>query len=101
MFLCKYKDALGIPRQGFHEARISGLDIALNDTLGTIGLGTIFGIIIGIIITLKIKTHFVIKIFIVLAFILLFIIIFFILGIILHRLFCVNTTINKAIFGEV
>ncbi len=29
------------------------------------------------------------------------IIIAFVIGIILHRLFCVNTTINKLIFGEV
>ena len=27
--------------------------------------------------------------------------ILFILGILLHRLFCVNTTINKFIFGEI
>ncbi len=38
MFLSKYKNALGIPRTGFHAARIPFLDIALWDTLGTIGI---------------------------------------------------------------
>jgi len=32
----KYKDALGVPRTGFHSARIPWLDFALWDTVGTI-----------------------------------------------------------------
>ena len=31
---CPYKDALGVPKQGFHERRILGF--AMNDTIGTI-----------------------------------------------------------------
>lgn len=35
---CPLKYALGIPGMGFHAARIGPIDIALYDTLGTIGL---------------------------------------------------------------
>lgn len=38
MWLSKYKDALGVPRTGFHSARIPWLDYALWDTVGTIGV---------------------------------------------------------------
>ena len=38
MWLSKYKDALGIPRTGFHSARIPWLDYALWDTVGTIAV---------------------------------------------------------------
>jgi bacteriorhodopsin len=38
MLFSKYKDALGVPRTGFHAARIPYLDIALWDTIGTIGI---------------------------------------------------------------
>ena len=89
MSLCKYRDKLGIPRQGFHKNRIPGIDIALNDTLVTIGVGLFISILISIIF----KKNFII------IFIINFLILF-IIGIGVHRLFCVNTTINKAIFGE-
>ena len=36
MLLAKYKDALGIPRVGFHAARIPLIDYALWDTVGTL-----------------------------------------------------------------
>lgn len=36
---CPNKDALGIPGQGFHAARLG--PIALNDTLGTIALAAL------------------------------------------------------------
>jgi hypothetical protein len=39
--LCEYKHSLGIPRQGFHAARIPIVDSALNDVLGTLGLAFI------------------------------------------------------------
>ena len=34
--LCRYKNVLGIPRQGFHALRIPVIDTALNDFFGTI-----------------------------------------------------------------
>ena len=90
MSFCKYKDKFGIPRKGFHKIRIPGFDIALTDTLLTIVLGLVTGIIISFILKINyISTFILCTLFL------------FILGICLHRLFCVNTTINKSIFGEV
>jgi hypothetical protein len=83
MLLCKYKDAFGKPNEGAHKIRI--FNIALVDSGLTI--------LVAIIIALIFKFSF-------LQFtVLLFIII--LLGIFIHRLFCVNSTINKLIFGNV
>lgn len=76
----KYSDIFGKPHTGFHSFRL--FDIAINDLLGTI--------VISGIISYSFNFNF-----------LLVLIFLLILGIILHRLFCVNTTINKLIFGEV
>lgn len=35
-------DVLGKPREGFHAARLPNLDIATNDTLGTLGIAVAF-----------------------------------------------------------
>lgn len=78
--LCKYKHVFGKEKEGFHKQRLFGL--ALYDVLGTI---------IG---AWLISTAFQLDFWIVLV-------CSFILAIILHRLFCVNTTINKMIFGKV
>jgi len=77
MNLCKYKDALGIPGKGIHSFKIFGIAIA--DVLMTI--------IAAIIISKLFKVSFLYTC-----------IILFILGIILHRLFCVRTTIDKLLF---
>jgi len=74
------KNIFGKPNKGIHSYRF--LDIAIIDVILTI--------IGAIIITKIIKINF----FIVL-------ILLFILGIILHRIFNVNTTINKMIFGTI
>lgn len=76
----KYSDIFGKPKTGFHSFRI--FDIAINDLIGTIGIAGIISYIF--------KFNFSIVLIILLF-----------LGIILHRLFCVNTTINKLLFGEV
>lgn len=75
--LCKYKNALGKPKEGLHKYRI--FNIAIIDLLLTI--------IVAIIISYIMK----INVFIVF-------IILFLLGIIMHRLFCVRTTIDKLLF---
>lgn len=75
-----YSEIFGKPKQGVHSYRI--LDLAIADIIMTI--------IGAIIISLILK----INLFLTLIFL-------FLLGIILHRLFCVNTTINKMIFGIV
>ena len=79
MNLCKYKNILGIPGQGPHSYRI--FNIAIVDVILTIILAYIISYIFKI---SFIKTS----------------IILFILGILLHRLFCVRTTIDKLLFNE-
>lgn len=76
--LCKYKDSLGVPKQGIHSYRL--FNIAIIDVLFTI-LGS-----------------FILSYILNKSFILIFILIF-LLGIFLHKLFCVETTIHKFIFG--
>jgi hypothetical protein len=77
MDLCKYKDLLGKPNKGIHSYRFMGIAIA----------DVIMTIIGALLISFFIKKPF-----------LLVLIILFILGIILHRLFCVRTTIDKLLF---
>jgi hypothetical protein len=84
----EYKDKLGKPNEGVHSRRFLGL--AIFDVVGTIaGAG-----IIGLIISLIFKYNFLITFLVTLL-------VLFIIGIFLHRIFCVNTTINKWIFGIV
>ena len=71
--LCQYKHVFGKERTGFHAIRV--LDVAIGDFLLTL---------VG---------SFIIAYFLGTNFLMTFIIIF-ILGIILHRMFCVNTKIN-------
>jgi hypothetical protein len=78
--LCKYKHIFGKEGQGFHKQRFLG--VAIYDTLGTI----IVAWLISIAFDLNFLTTMVSA---------------FIIGIIMHRIFCVNTTINKLIFGKV
>jgi len=76
--LCKYKDILGKPNEGIHKYRI--FNIAIFDVLLTI--------FVAFIISFFSKINF----FIIL-------ILLFIAGIILHRIFCVRTTVDKLIFN--
>lgn len=76
----KYSNIFGEPKTGFHEFRI--LDVAVNDLLGTV--------VISGLISYNYDFSF-LSVFL----------FFIVLGIAFHRLFCVNTTINKIIFGEV
>ena len=77
--LCKYKDILGKPNIGLHSLRI--LDIAILDVLSLI--------IVGMLISNTFKIP-----------LLYTIISLFILGIILHRLFCVRTTVDRLLFPK-
>lgn len=88
MSLCKYKNIFGEPNTGVHSVRI--FNIAIFDVISTIILGIVFYEII-IVILLKMNDR--IKLWMVIVF-------FFVLGIILHRAFCVKTTVDKLIFGE-
>ena len=76
--LCKYENIFGAPDTGVHKYRI--FNIAIVDSLLTI----IFAFIISYIF----KFNFLITL-----------LILFILGIILHKIFCVKTTIGKLLFN--
>jgi hypothetical protein len=75
--LCKYKDILGKPREGTRKYRI--FDISIMDTAVVI----IFGYFISVFMKWPIIN--------VLA-------VLFISGIIVHRMFCVRTGIDKLLF---
>ncbi len=77
MDLCKYKNYLGEPNKGIHSYRFMGLAIVdvIMTFIGAYMISFFFNISF-------IKT----------------LIVLFILGIILHRLFCVRTTIDKLLF---
>lgn len=77
--LCKYKNLLGEPGKGVHSIRF--MNIAVVDVMLTILLAFL----------ISYYTNYS------LIFILILV---FILGIILHRLFCVKTTIDKLIFSN-
>ena len=79
MNLCKYKNALGIPGKGIHSYRLFGVAIAdvIMTIIGAYILAYIF------------KWSFIYTL-----------ITLFILGIVLHRLFCVRTTIDKLLFNN-
>jgi hypothetical protein len=80
MNLCKYKNSLGIPNKGIHSYRLFG--VAIVDVIMTIIAAKI------------ISYYYKISFFYTCVFL-------FVLGIILHRLFCVRTTIDKLLFPNV
>ena len=80
MSLCPYKNLFGSLGTGIHSYRIFG--IAYFDVLVTI--------IVAYILSRILRTPFLYTL-----------IVFFILGIILHRLLCVRTTIDKLLFPDV
>jgi hypothetical protein len=75
--LCKYRNALGVPGKGAHSIRLSG--VAVVDVIMTL-LG-------AYVIAYFTRTSFAWTA-----------VGFFLFGIILHRLFCVRTTIDKLLF---
>jgi hypothetical protein len=77
--LCKYKNILGKPNTGIHSYKFYGI------SMGDVGL-TILGA--ALISWLSNLNFFLI------------LIILFLSGIILHRIFCVRTTVDKLIFGK-
>jgi uncharacterized membrane protein len=75
--LCKYKNVLGKPRKGIHSYRLFGVAIAdvIMTLIGALILAYVFNwsfiyTALGL----------------------------FILGIVLHRFFCVRTTLDKVLF---
>ena len=81
--MCKYKDIFGKPKTGVHKIRL--FNIAFIDFIFTL-LGAL---VISLFTSFSSKPF---VNFVIVAFFL------FLLGIILHRLFCVRTTIDKFLF---
>lgn len=79
---CKYKDVFGHPGTGIHGVRI--FDIAVVD----LGFTIAFAVFLWWALSYKYSLWVIC-------------VCMFILGIIMHRAFCVNTTVNKWIFGVV
>lgn len=77
--LCQYKDIFGKVGEGAHSYRI--LNIAIVDVALTV--------IVGYIIYLTINKKYQFKNIL---------IVLFLLGIVMHRIFCVRTTIDKLLF---
>jgi len=77
MDLCKYKNALGESGKGIHSYKLFGISMA----------DVIMTFIGAWIISYFLKSSFIKTL-----------IILFLLGIILHRLFCVRTTVDKLLF---
>ena len=76
---CEYRDLFGKPGEGFHKTRLFGL--AAYDLIGTIVLIIVVSVLTGV------------NILIIALFI-------SILTVIIHRIFCVDTALNKKIFSE-
>lgn len=81
MYLCQYRDILGVPRKGFHSLRI--FDLAALDLIGTLGIAIILLYLYNELSIINI------------------IMVFFLLwaiGTIFHVIFCVHTPIT-GLFG--
>ena len=78
--LCKYKDIIGAPGTGIHSIRL--FNIAIIDVLATIFLAILLKIFLK-------KVNFLYILFFV-----------FFLGILIHRIFCVKTTIDQLLFKD-
>ena len=79
MNLCKYKDSLGVPGKGIHSYRVFNISV----------VDVVMTIIGAYILSLIFKTPFIYTL-----------IALFVLGIILHRIFCVRTTLDKFLFDK-
>ena len=78
--MCQYKDVFGKPGEGPHSLRFAGVAVV------DLGLTVAAAWAIARVWNLSIWK--------VLACLL-------VLGVVMHRMFCVNTTVNKALFGSV
>ena len=85
MNLCRYKDLFGKPGEGAHSYRI--FNIAIIDVLSTIISAYLIYFILRYVLNIMCINYWWILLGV------------FLLGILLHRLFCVRTTIDKLLFN--
>ena len=76
---CQYKDLFGRPREGAHSYRL--FDVAVVDVVATIVVAFIIARVFGFVFWKSLVA-------------------LFLLGIISHRVFCVETTVDKLIFSD-
>ena len=76
---CQYKDLFGRPREGAHAYRL--FDVAVVDVVATIVVAFIIARVFGVVFWKSLVA-------------------LFLLGIISHRVFCVETTLDKLIFSD-
>lgn len=88
MSLCKYKNVFGEPNTGIHSIRL--FNVAIIDVIATLLAAIVFHQVIFVNL-LNIGNT--VKLWMV-------IVVFYLLGILLHRLFCVRTTIDKLLFAK-
>jgi len=81
MSLCKYKDLFGKPNEGAHKLRDPIIGVAFWDVVMTI--------VASMLIAYSTQYSFI-----------LVLLCLFLFGIIMHRLFCVRTTVDKFLFPE-
>ncbi len=79
---CRFRDVFGRPRVGMHRLRIPGLDVAVVDALGTV--------LVALALARWRRWHVGLTLLGALL-----------AAIVAHRLFCVNTRLNVALFGRV
>ncbi len=84
MVLCAYSDIFGKPNTGLHEFRL--FNLALIDIIFTLIFAYVFYYILNSIYGYQINYFLVL-------------IVLFIISIVLHRLFCVKTTVDKFLFN--
>jgi len=77
MNLCKYKNIFGLPGEGVHSFRVA--NIAVIDTLTAL--------IVAVVISKVFNLNLIVTLCLI-----------FLLGVIAHRLFCVQTTVDKFLF---
>jgi hypothetical protein len=97
MSLCRFKDILGVPGKGLRQYRL--FNIAIIDVIGTILLAFLVQFLI--VFTIKKFGSNIHKYIDGLFGYIITLLCLIVLGIILHRVFCVNTTVNKYLFGVV
>lgn len=95
MNFCDYKTSLGEPGKGPHADRLFGL--AIRDVIGTIFLGLAVALLSGMIFKSAMKLNMSVMNTGIYWSILIFfwIIVAFLFGILMHWMFCVETTLNK------
>ena len=83
MNLCKYAEIFGKPGEGVHSIRV--FDIAIVDAVMAIIVALFLYYIINYMFNINISYW-------------IYLIILFLMGILMHRLFCVRTTVDKLLF---